>query len=290
MVIALSADLGSSSGLDRLKKTNPEKFINVGIAEQCLIGLASGLASEGFIPFASTFAPFATMRAAEQVRMNLGYMEMNVKLVGLGSGLSMGFLGNSHYGLEDMAIMLAIPGMTVLSPADCVEVVKCVNSAAEIQGPTYIRLTGVPNTPIVYESDYQFEIGKAIKMRDGKDIALIATGSMVAAAIHAHEILKSSHILTSVFNFHTIKPLDKQTLDDIGRDFSKVVTIEEHSLIGGLGSTVAHYYSGLESNPRILSIGLPDLFGPTGNYDYLLDYHQLSGQYLAKRIQNFKDI
>jgi transketolase len=284
LVIALSADLGSSSGLDRLRKSYPDRFINVGIAEQCLIGFSAGLANEGLIPFASTFAPFATMRAAEQIRMNLGYMEMNVKVVGIGSGLSMGFLGNSHYGLEDLAIMRTIPGVTILSPADCLEVVKCVYYAAQTQEPTYIRLTGTPNTPIVYQSDYEFEIGKAVTIREGKNLAIIATGSMVSTAIQASIILTEHAISAKVFNFHTIKPLDKITLAEVGKKFQLVVTLEEHSIIGGLGSCVTQFFANSNQGPMVLVLGLPDAYGPTGNYDYLLEYHELRPEKVALKI------
>ena len=284
LVIALSADLGNSSGLDRLRKSHPERFINVGIAEQSLIGFSAGLANEGYIPFASTFAPFATMRAAEQIRMNLGYMEMNVKVVGLGSGLSMGFLGNSHYGLEDVAIMRTVPGMTILSPADCTEVVKCVQHASETHGPTYIRLTGVPDNPIVYTEDYEFEIGRAISMSQGDDLAIIATGSMVSHALKASKIMSDSGINVEVYNFHTIKPLDEAKLSEIGKKFKFVATVEEHSIIGGLGASVAQFYSSQSVRPRMSIFGLPDSFGPTGNYQFLLNYHELQAEQLAVRI------
>ncbi len=290
-VIALSADLGNSSGLDRLRKSRPDRFINVGIAEQSLIGISAGLANEGFVPFASTFAPFATMRAAEQIRMNLGYMEMNVKLVGIGSGLSMGFLGNSHYGLEDVAIMRTIPGMTILSPADCTEVVKCVRHAAHLEGPVYIRLTGLPNNPIVYKADYDYEIGRAISVRDGEGLAIIATGSMVHNALKASEHLSELGLSAKVYNFHTIKPLDVTVLEEIGSNFPLVVTIEEHSIIGGLGSAVAQFYAGRRERPKQLVIGLPDSFGPTGNYTFLLEHHSLHPEKLAEKISTiFKEM
>jgi transketolase len=284
LVIALSADLGSSSGLDRLRKSRPDRFINVGIAEQTLIGFSAGLANEGYIPFASTFAPFATMRAAEQIRMNLGYMEMNVKIVGIGSGLAMGFLGNSHYGLEDLAIMRTVPGMTIISPADCTEVFKCIQYASELSGPTYIRLTGSPSNPIVYHDDYEFEIGRAIPVREGKDLAIIATGSMVSRSINASEILNDLGVSVKVYNFHTIKPMDESTLSEIAEKFTHVVTVEEHSVIGGLGTAVAQYFSSRSRPPKLEIIGLPDDFGPTGSYEFLLQHHGLNAENLAKKI------
>ena len=285
LVIALSADLGGSSGLDRLRKSRPDRFINVGIAEQTLIGFSAGLANEGFIPFASTFAPFATMRAAEQIRMNLGYMEMNVKVVGIGSGLAMGFLGNSHFGLEDLAIMRTIPGITIISPADCTEVFKSIQHASELPGPTYIRLTGIPSNPIVYSEDYDFEVGQAVPMREGKDLAIIATGSMVANSIKTSETLDKLGISAKVYNFHTIKPIDEITLSEIAEKFTYVATVEEHSVIGGLGTAVAQYFSTKFKPPTVEIIGLPDTFGPTGSYEFLLQYHGLNVERLAKRIE-----
>jgi transketolase len=205
-LVVLSADLGNSSGLDRFKKSYPEQFINVGIAEQNLIGVAAGIAKEGFTVFASSFAPFIAMRASEQVRMNMGYMNLNVKAVGIGSGLVMGFLGNSHYGIEDVAVMRAIPNMTVVCPADCGEIVKVVQAAAEHKGPMYIRLTGGPNCPVVYTDNYEFEIGRAIELKIGSEVAIIANGSMVAPAIAAADLLSQHGVSVGVYNFHTVKP------------------------------------------------------------------------------------
>lgn len=284
-LIALSADLGNSSGLDRFSKQYPERFLNVGIAEQNLIGVAAGIAREGFTVFASSFAPFITMRAAEQVRMNLGYMNLNVKAVGIGSGLAMGFLGNSHYGLEDAAIMRAIPGLTVVTPADCAETVQTVFAAAAHPGPMYIRLTGSTNHPPVYTADYDFQLGKAITLRSGSDVTLIACGSMVHAALEAAKLLETRGISAGVINMHTLKPLDTGILDRVFAQSRLVVTIEEHSLIGGLGSAVAECKSAYRTAPPQLMLGLPDVFGKTGDYPYLLEKYGLTGATIAARIE-----
>jgi transketolase len=204
-LMVLSADLGNSSGLDRFKATYPDKFLNIGIAEQNMIGVAAGLAKEGSVVFASSFAPFITMRAAEQVRMNMGYMDLNIKTVAIGSGVSMSFLGNSHFGLEDAAIMRSIPNMTVVSPADCAEIVKTVFAAAEYPHPMYIRLTGAVGFPVVYEDDYDFQIGKAVEIKAGTDVSIVATGSMVYESLEAAKILQEIGISVSVLNMHTIK-------------------------------------------------------------------------------------
>jgi transketolase len=283
-LVVLSADLANSSGLDRFRKAHPEKFLNVGIAEQNLIGVASGIAKEGFTVFASSFAPFIAMRASEQVRMNLGYMNLNVKAVGIGSGLVMGFLGNSHFGIEDVAVMRAIPGMTVVCPADCGEIVKVVQAAAEYEGPMYIRLTGGPNCPVVYTEDYELTIGKAIELRSGSNVAIIANGSMVAPSIAAAIKLEEQKISAGVFNFHTVKPLDVETIDEIVSSYEVLLVVEEHSIVGGLGSAVCEYVSSLKNPKRVVIHGHPDEFGHTGEYDFLLNRYGLTSEGIENKI------
>ncbi|CAD6540278.1 transketolase family protein [Paraburkholderia metrosideri] len=283
-LMVMSADLGNSSGLDRFKKTYPDQFLNIGIAEQNMIGVAAGLAKEGHNVFATSFAPFISMRAAEQVRMNLGYMAMNVKAVAIGSGVSMGFLGNSHYGIEDLAVMRAIPGITVIGPADCAEIIKTVEAAAEFNGPMYIRLTGAVNNPPVYTEDYEFQIGEAITLRRGTDVNIIANGSMVYESIEAAKLLDAQGVSTGVINMHTIKPLDKNAVDAAMEGSKLLVTVEEHSVIGGLGSAVAEYKTTKRSSVPQLIIGLPDAFEKAGEYRYLLQTHGLVAERIAARI------
>lgn len=288
-LMVMSADLGTSSGLDRFKKTFPDRFLNVGIAEQNLVGMAAGLAKEGYNVFATSFAPFISMRAAEQIRMNLGYMEMNVKAVAIGSGVSMGFLGNSHYGIEDAAVMRAIPNMTVVCPADCAEIVKTVEAAAQFKGPMYIRLTGAVNNPPVYTEDYAFQIGRAITLREGADVTIIANGSMVHESLEAAKLLEEQGIAAGVVNMHTIKPLDTAAVDAACARSGLIVTVEEHSIVGGLGSAVAEYKTALRRAPPQLIIGLPDRFDKAGDYRYLLEKHGLVAQQIAQRIRTFMD-
>ncbi|MFC3031827.1 transketolase family protein [Pseudoalteromonas fenneropenaei] len=286
-MMVMSADLASSSGLERFKNTYPNQFLNAGIAEQNMIGVASGLAKEGFNVFASSFSPFIAMRASEQVRMNLGYMHMNVKAVAIGSGIGMGFLGNSHFGLEDVSVMRAIPGLTIVNPADCAEVVKTIKAAAEFKGPMYIRLTGTANSPIVYEDEYEFTIGKSITLRQGSDVTLIACGSMVYEALQAANMLSEQGIEAEVVNMHTIKPLDTTSVDNAIASGKPIITIEEHTTLGGLGSSVAEYMSPLERRVRHLLIGLPDAYIKTGDYQYMLKDQQLDAESLAVRIKAF---
>jgi transketolase len=284
-ILALSADLGNSSGLDRMKNSLSKQFINTGIAEQNMIGVAAGLAKEGFTVFASSFAPFIAFRSGEQLRMNLGYMCHNIKVVGIGSGLSMGFLGSSHYGTEDLAVIRSIPNITIVSPADTTEVAKAVEAASKTTGPFYIRLTGQPGSQIVNSKDYEFNIGKAIELQRGKDVALIATGSMVAEALDAAKYLESDGIFATVINMHTIKPLDYEMLDNIVQSDVPIYTLEEHSIIGGLGGAVAEYISSKGEYRKIVRIGIPDAYGETGSYEYLMEKYGLKGELIAKQIR-----
>lgn len=281
----ITADLGLTSGLERFKSANPDKFLNVGIAEQNMIGVSAGLAKEGNCVFATTHAAFITMRCFEQVRHNLGYLKYNVKIVGSSSGLVIGMFGNTHYTLEDMALMRSIPNMTVLSPADSVEAVKAAEALVELDGPAYLRLTGGLNCPMVYKEDYQFEIGKGIVLREGQDAAVIAVGTMVSEALKAAEELEKAGISCTVVDMHTIKPLDKDLLQKLFAGHRLIVTVEEHSTIGGLGSAVAEYKAGLSDTPRQIMIGLPDAFGKAGEYQYLLEQYGLTANNIARAIE-----
>jgi len=284
-LMVLSADLGNSSGLDRFKNAYPDKFLNVGIAEQNMIGVAAGLAKEGFVVFATSFAPFISMRCCEQIRMSLGYMTLNVKAVAIGSGLAMAYLGNSHYGIEDASIMRSIPNLTVVSPADCAEIIKTVFAAAEYEGPMYIRLTGAGNNPIVYKEDYNFKIGKAITLREGSDITIIANGTMVYESLEAAKLLELQGLSATVVNMHTIKPLDTSVIDKAVASSKLLVTVEEHSVVGGLGGAIAEYKTALRNAPPQLIIGLPDKFGKAGDYKYLLEKYGLTGEHIAQKIR-----
>ena len=282
-LMVLSADLGSSSGLSRFKKAYPDKFLNVGISEQNMIGVAAGLAKEGSVVFATSFAPFIAIRSSEQIRMNLGYMNLNVKAVAIGSGVAMAFLGNSHYGIEDASIMRSIPNLTVVSPADCGEIVKTVFAAAEYEGPMYIRLTGETNNSVVYKEDYNFKIGKAITLREGSEITIIANGTMVYESLEAAKLLEVKGLSATVVNMHTIKPLDTSVIDKAVESSKLIVSIEEHSVIGGLGGAIAEYKTTLKDGPPQLIIGLPDKFGKVGEHRYLLEKYGLTAKHIAGR-------
>ncbi len=280
----MSADLAQSSGLGRFKGEFPERFMNAGIAEQNMIGMAAGLAKDGTCVFATSFSPFVTMRACEQVRMNMGYMQLNIKTVGLGSGLIMAQLGNSHFGIEDAAVMRAIPGMTVVCPADGAEIVRCVEALCEYDKPAYLRLTGGPGLPVVYEEDMDFRIGKAIPLREGKDIGIIACGTMVHSALAAAGLLSAKGIEASVTDMHTLKPLDGEAVDTL-LDKKLIVTVEEASIIGGLGSAVAEHLAAKKHKPPQLMLGIRDCFPHAGSYEYLLDQCGLTAEKIAGDIE-----
>lgn len=279
----VTSDLTYFSGLERLKAAYPEKLYNVGIAEQNMVGVAAGMAKEGMNVFATTYAAFAATRALDQVRINMAYMKLPVKMVGLTAGFSAGILGASHMALEDIAIMRSMPGIIVLSPADCLETVKATMAAAECKSPVYIRLSGNMKMPMVYKEDYDFSIGKSVVCKDGSDITVFATGSMVYESMLAADILEQSGISTRVVNVHTIKPLDKKAVLD-GCKSKLIVTVEEHSRIGGLGAAVAEILSEIENKPRQLMLGTEDCYPHAASYDYLLRKSGLKSEIIAERI------
>ena len=283
-VYAISADLGGSSGLKRLMRAHPDRYMNVGIAEQNLVGVAAGLAKEGLVPFCSSFAPFITHRCADQVRMNMGYMHLNIKTVGLGSGISMSVLGNSHYGAEDLSFMRSIPGMTILSPCDCAELAMCVRAAANYQGPVYIRMTGEPGMPVVYEDAFDFQIGKSNMLCKGKDILMIATGSMVFFCLQAAKKLEEVGISATVIDMHTVKPFDTSIFENFDASYKLIVTVEEHNIMGGLGTLVCQYVATSGINCKVMNIGLPDEYLKAGSYQYMLEKYGLTADIIFLKI------
>lgn len=285
-LIILSADLGRSSGLARFKIEFPNQYISIGISEQNLIGVASGLADEGYKVFVTSFAPFLSMRASEQIRMNLGYMKHNVNLVALGSGLSMGFLGNSHFGLEDIAIMRTIPNLNITCPADCSELGKVLNDYAfNDRGPSYIRLTGVPGSVNVYEKNYKYRFGKNITLSKGSDVLILSHGSILGQIKLSLNTLKKSKISAELVNIVSLKPIDESIIKLLTK-YKKIITFEEHTSVGGLGSIIAEKILKYKINSQLYSFSLPDKFGPTAKYDHLLKYHGLDASGITKKIIN----
>lgn len=282
--VVLTSDLCFFSGLERFKKAFPQRLYNVGIAEQNMVGVAAGFAAEGFVPFATTYASFAASRCLDQVRVNMGYMGLNIKLVGLTAGLSVGILGATHISIEDIAVMRSIPGMTVLSPADCTETVKATFAAAAHKGPVYLRLTGEMGNPPVYAQDYEFEIGRAIRLRDGEDISILATGSMVHIALKVADLLEQDHISCQVVDMHTIKPMDATAVDEAAK-CRRLVTLEEHSIIGGLGGSVAEIIADKGYQVKLLRLGINDRFSRAASYKSLLDHYGLTVEKVFAKIK-----
>ena len=283
-LMVLVADVADSAGLGDFEKNHPDQFLNVGIAEQNMTAIAAGLAKSGYQVFAVSFAPFASMRCFEVLRTYLGYMNLNVTVVGIASGLSMGTAGNTHYGLEDLALARTIPNMTVVSPADCTETAKAVEALLEHKGPAYLRLMGVNGNQPVYKENYDFRLGRATKVREGTDVAIVATGTMVYESLRATRKLQKDGISCTIIDMSTVKPLDEEILEEVFDLHRLVVTIEEHTVIGGLGSAVAEYKARYNKDTRLEMMGLPDSFGKAGTYAWLLDYHKLSARHIADRI------
>ena len=272
-VVVLEADLSKSTMTAYFKKEFPERHINVGIAEADMIGTAAGIATTGKIPFASTFAHFAAGRAFDQVRNSVAYPHLNVKICPTHAGVSLGEDGGSHQSVEDVALMRAIPGMVVLSPADAVETEKMVFAVAEYNGPVYVRL-GRLNIPVLFDENYKFEIGKAATLREGNDVAILATGLMVSEALEAAKLLEEKGIKARVVNVSTIKPLDTETVLKAAKECKFIVTSEEHSVIGGLGSAVSEYLS--EVHPaKVVKHGIQDVFGQSADGETMLTNYGL---------------
>lgn len=282
-IVGLTADLGITSGMERFSLAFPERYLNVGIAEQNLIGVAAGIASQGSIPFATTFANFAALRACEQMRHYLGYLQGNIKVVGLASGFAMGMFGTTHYGIEDIAALRAIANLTILSPADATATALMTLTAAKYDGPVYLRLTGGMRTPIVYREFCEFIPGKSNLLREGADVSLIATGSMVSASLKAAELLSERGIQCSVVDMYSIKPLDIETLkNQLGCKL--IVSVEEHSVIGGLGSAIAEFLVTQQNAPRLLTLGIPQGYGHAGEYQWMLEQNGLTAPQIAGAI------
>lgn len=279
-VVVLDADLSGSTKTGVFGKEFPQRFFNAGIAEANMVGMAAGLAAGGMIPFASTFAVFAAGRAFEQIRQSLAYPKLNVKVVATHAGITVGEDGGSHQAIEDLAIMRALPNMTVLCPADGPETSAAIRAAAAFQGPVYIRL-GRSKVPVVFPADCSFTIGRGATLRQGSDLCFVTTGLMTAMAITAAQILEAAGISARVVHLGTVKPLDIDLVLHAARETGAIVTAEEHSVIGGLGSAVCEVLA--EGCPVPLErVGLRDVFGQSGTGDELLAHYGLTPAHLVE--------
>lgn len=279
-VVVLEADLGNATKSNAFKEVAPERYFNMGISEQDLIGTAAGLAAAGKIPLASTFAVFATGRAFEQVRNSVCYPKLNVKICATHAGLTVGADGGSHQAIEDISLMRTLPNMTVINPADAKEAEAAVLAAIDYQGPVYIRL-GRAETKDIHDDSYHFEWGKAEVLRQGSDVTIFATGIMTAKALDAAETLAKQGVQAEVINVHTIKPLDEETVIASAKKTGKVVTAEEHSIIGGLGSAVAEVLA-RQCPTKQAFVGVQDSFGESGSPNDLLEKYGLTTEAIVK--------
>lgn len=283
--VLLTADLATLSGMDRYIKTYPDQFINVGIAEQNMLGISAGMAAEGYHPVVTTYATFVTMRSCEQIRHYLGYMQQKVVVVGSGAGLSQGFAGNTHYTIEDISMMRAIPNLQILSPADGASAAKLFHVALASENPVYIRLTGNLNCPIAYKEDATFTFGGCNKLRGGEDVTIFACGTMVSTALTAAKLLAEQDIEASVVDMYSIKPLNKEAIN-AAKGSKLIVTLEEHSKMGGLGAAVAEVMCEDTGFPRLMRLGIADLFDLAGDYEALLNQNRLTASQIAEDVLN----
>ena len=285
-LIVLDADLAAATKTGVFKKAYPDRHIDCGIAECNMMGIAAGLSTTGIVPFASTFAMFAAGRAFEQIRNSIGYPHLNVKIGATHAGISVGEDGATHQCNEDIALMRTIPGMVILNPADDVEAKACVKAAYEYNGPVYLRFGRLAAPVINDRPDYKFELGKGVVLRKGKDLTIVATGLCVSSALEAAEKLAADGIDAKVINIHTIKPLDEELIVAAAKETGKVVTVEEHSVIGGLGSAVCDALA--EKCPvPVKKIGVQDVFGESGPAVALLAKYKLDGEGVYEQVKEF---
>lgn len=282
-VVVLTADLAGATKTSLFEKEFPDRFINVGIAEQNMIGISAGLATTGKIPFASTFAMFAAGRAYDQIRNSVAYPKLNVKICGTHAGVTVGEDGATHQMLEDLSLMRSIPNMTVLCTSDDVQTRWAIKEMAKIDGPVYIRLARVA-TPVIYNENQKFEIGKMVQIGDGTDATVFATGVEVAEALKAKEELEKENINIRVVDVHTIKPIDREMIIKCARETKKLITIEDHSIIGGLGTAVCEVLSE-ECPTKVVRMGMQDRFGKSGKAEQLLKYFKLDSEAIIEKVK-----
>ena len=282
-IVVLDADLAKSTQTEKFKQSFPERFIDCGVAEQNLMATAAGLAATGKIAFASTFAIFATGRAYDQVRNTIAYSNLNVKICASHGGITVGEDGSSHQALEDIALMRAIPRMKVIVPADFYETREAVKAAAAIEGPVYVRI-GRPKVPVLFDDGYRFEFGKALVLRPGRDVTVLACGFMVHKALEAAEELAAEGIEAEVIDLHTIKPLDAEGILASASRTGRVVTCEEHSILGGMGGAVAELL-GEEMPLPMRRVGIRDSFGTSGTVEELVEHFKLGSHHIAEVVR-----
>ena len=283
-IVVLDADLSTATKTEIFAKKFPNRFINVGIAEQNLMGIAAGLSTFGKIPYASTFAVFAAGRAYEQIRNSIAYPKLNVKICATHAGITVGEDGATHQMLEDLSLMRTLPNMTVISTSDDIETRWVVREISKINGPVYIRLCRMA-TPVIYEENQKFEIGKGVQIGDGTDASIIATGVTVSEAIKAQEILKENNVNVRVIDIYSIKPIDRELIVKCAKETKRIITVEDHNIIGGLGSAVCEVLS--EEYPvKVERMGILDSFGRSGKAEELMTYYRIDSSAIVNKVIN----
>ena len=285
-IVVLAADVADSGNLKGVQTKYSEQFYNIGIAEQNMTGIASGLAKEGSNVFIVSFAPFVSMRNYEAVRTLVSYMHLNVKIVALGSGLSLGVQGNTHYCMEDLSLMRTIPGLTVLSPVDVIEEAKCLEYLSQYDGPAYLRLTGIDGTPCVHKADYSLNLDVPTQLREGEDVAILTTGSVATECVRASRAMKKDGISCAVYDVCRLKPFDENFVIDELKAYKVIVTVEEHFCAGGLGSIVCEAFGKTGDHPPVIRAGIDDVFPHAADYAYLLDSNKLTAPHIRDTILN----
>ena len=283
-IVVLDADLSTATKTEIFAKEFPDRFINVGIAEQNLMGISAGLSTFGKIPYASTFAIFAAGRAYEQIRNSIAYPKLNVKIVATHAGITVGEDGATHQMIEDIGLMRGLPNMTVMCTSDDIQTKWAVREISKIDGPVYLRLSRMA-TPIIYDVDTKFEIGKGVQIGEGTDASIIATGVTVSEALIAKKILKENGLDVRVIDIHTIKPIDKELIVKSAKETKRIITVEDHNIIGGLGTAVCDVLS--EEYPtKVEKMGVPDCFGRSGKADELLRYYKIDSTAIVNKLLN----
>ncbi len=283
-IVVLDADLAGATKTDLFGKEYPERFFDMGIAEANMLGTAAGLATCGKIPYASTFAVFAAGRGYDQIRNSICYPKLNVKICATHAGITVGEDGATHQMLEDLSLMRGLPNMTVISPSDDTQARWVIEEISKIEGPVYVRLARLA-TPIIYEENQKFEIGKAVQLGEGTDGTVFATGVTVAEAIKAQEELEGKGIHIRVVDMHTIKPIDKDTILKCAKETKKLVSVEDHSIIGGLGSAISEVLTD-EYPTKLERMGMQDIFGKSGKAEELMEYFGLTAKAIVQKFQN----
>ena len=285
-LIVLTSDVSTSAGLDRFKSQHKNNYLEIGISEQNMIGVAAGLSNDGFQVFTSSFSPFQTLRCLEQIKVNLGYMKIKICMVGLASGLVLGNLGYTHCSIEDIGALRSIPNLNILSPCDGLELEKCMYSFKSSNNSTYIRLTGGSPLKKIYTKNYEFKIGEPVKVKDGKKVVIFSSGAIISEVMGAVELLKLKNISPTVINVHSIKPINKKKILYFLKKNKFALTIEEHNTIGGLGSAISEIAAETGISTKIFKLGVDDRYTKSGDYQHLKKIHGIDAKSISNKINS----